>query len=307
MKKIFLIFISQLLLMTAALAESPKLEVITTLFPTYDFAKQIGKERVHVTLLLPPGVEAHTFEPRPADMVKLNHADLFVYTGKYMEPWVAKVLAGVTPSLIVVDTSQGIELIDMVEEKAHHDHEHHDHTHEGKDPHIWLDLAHAQQMVMTLATALAQKDPKNSQFYADNAQAYTVKLAELDHRFQTMLAAAKHKRLIYGGHFAFGYFAKRYGLSHSSPYQGFSPNAEPRPKALVTLIKQLRQSGMKYIYHEELLDPKVARTIAQETGTKLELLHGAHNVSKDELQRGVTFLELMEMNFNKLKIGLESP
>jgi zinc transport system substrate-binding protein len=301
MKKIFSILIIQLLLTASVLAESPKLEVITTLFPTYDFVKQIGKELVNVTLLLPPGVEAHTFEPRPADMVKLNHADLFVYTGKYMEPWVAKVLAGVTPSLLVVDTSQGIELIEMSEET------HHDHDHEGKDPHIWLDLAHTQQMVMTLATALAQKDPKNSQFYATNAQAYTMKLAELDHRFQTMLAAAKHKRLIYGGHFTFGYFAKRYGLSHSSPYQGFSPNAEPRPKTLTKLIKQLRQSGMKYIYHEELLDPKVARTIAQETGAKLELLHGAHNVSKDELQRGVTFLELMETNFNKLKIGLESP
>lgn len=305
MRQILLIFISWLSLIATPLAETQKLEVITTLFPTYDFAKHIGKDRVNVTLLLPPGMEAHAFEPRPADIVKLNHADIFVYTGKYMEPWVDKILKGVNPKLSVVDASQGIELLDDHDEEEHHDHKH-EHDHEGKDPHIWLDLTHAQQMVTTIASALAQKDTANAQFYEANAVEYKQQLAALDARFQTMLATAKHKTLIYGGHFAFGYFAKRYGLTHDSPYQGFSPNAEPRPKSLAKLIKKLKQSGMNYIYHEELIDPKVARTIAQETGAKLELLHGAHNVSKDELQRGVSFLELMETNFDKLKVGLVS-
>jgi zinc transport system substrate-binding protein len=301
MNKFFIMIISWLALSAPSLAETQKLEVVTTLFPTYDFARHIGKDRIHLTLLLPPGVEAHAFEPRPADIVKLNHTDVFVYTGKYMEPWVEKLL-GAHDKLSVVDASQGIELLDDHDDEAHHDA--HEHEHGGKDPHIWLDLANAQQIVTTIAHALAQKDPANSQFYQANALEYKQQLAALDARFKTMLATAKYKHLIYGGHFVFGYFAKRYGLTHTSPYQGFSPNAEPRPKSLTKLIKLLKQSGIRYIYHEELLDPKVARTIAEETGAKLELLHGAHNISKDELQRGVTFLELMETNFNKLKAGL---
>jgi zinc transport system substrate-binding protein len=94
-------------------------------------------------------------------------------------------------------------------------------------------------------------------------------------------------------------------LEHDSPYEGFSPNAEPSPKAIAELIKKLKGSGIKYIYYEELLDPKVARTISQETGAKLELLHGAHNVSKDELKSGVTYISIMEDNLKKLKVGLE--
>lgn len=304
MKYILLIFISWLSLITTSVADTQKLEVITSLFPTYDFARQIGKDRINLSLLLPPGVEAHAFEPRPADILKLNHADIFVYTGKYMEPWVEKILQGIAPKVVVVDASQRIELIE-----AHDDEEAHnniDHEHSGKDPHIWLDLANAQQMVTTIARALVEKDPSNKEFYEGNAHEYNQKLADLDVRFKTMLATAKYKKLIYGGHFVFGYFAKRYGLTHSSPYQGFSPNAEPRPKSLAKLITILKQSGMNYIYHEELLDPKVARVIAEETGAKLELLHGAHNISKVEWQRGATFLELMEANFHKLKVGLVS-
>jgi zinc transport system substrate-binding protein len=281
-----------------------KLEVVTTLFPTYDFAQKVGKDTINVSLLLPPGLESHTFEPKPQDVVRINKADIFIYTGKYMEPWVEDLLKGVSnKNLLVVDASTGIELIS----EGHHDEDEGDHDdhHGGKDPHIWLDLANAQIMVDTIAKALVEKDPANSAFYLNNAKEYKSKLADLDRRFQETLSTAKHKKIIYGGHFAFGYFAKRYGLEHDSPYDGFSPNAQPSPKAIAGLINQLKQSGIKYIYYEELLDPKVARTISQETGAKLELLHGAHNVSKDELRRGVTFLDIMEDNLKKLKVGLE--
>ncbi|MFA5363369.1 MAG: zinc ABC transporter substrate-binding protein [Candidatus Omnitrophota bacterium] len=303
-----------------------KLEVVTTLFPTYDFAKQIGKDKINVFLLLPPGVESHTFEPKPQDVVRINKAGVFIYTGKYMEPWAEDLLKGVSNNdLVVVDSSLGIELMaedDHDEEGEHHEgerhddgddhekehgeeHEHGHHHHGGEDPHIWVDLAHDQVMVDTIAKALTEKDPANGAFYLNNAKEYKMKLADLDRRFEETLSTAKHKTIIYGGHFAFGYFAKRYGLEHDSPYDGFSPNAEPSPKAIASLINKLKQSGIKYIYYEELLDPKVARTISQETGAKLELLHGAHNVSKDELARGVTFLDIMEDNLKKLKVGLE--
>ncbi|MFA4989071.1 MAG: metal ABC transporter substrate-binding protein [Candidatus Omnitrophota bacterium] len=286
-----------------------RLEVVTTLFPTYDFARQVGGEKVNVFLLLPPGVEAHAFEPKPQDVVRINKADVFIYTGRYMEPWVEDLLKGVSnKGLVVVDSSRGIDLMD----ERDHDEDDHDeeeegghHHHGGKDPHIWLDLANAQIMVDNIAGALAEKDPANKDFYLENAREYKTKLADLDRRFKETLATAKHKTIIYGGHFAFGYFARRYGLEYDSPYEGFSPNAEPSPRAIAELIDKLNVSGIKYIYYEELLDPKVARAIAQETGARLELLHGAHNLSKDELKKGVTFLDVMEDNLKKLKAGLE--
>lgn len=242
-----------------------------------------------------------------------------------MEPWVEDLLKGVSnKSLKIVDASGGIALMteDDHDDEGEHpeeelwegaeDHEReqartheHGHHHGGKDPHIWVDLGHAQTMVDTIAKALAEKDPANSEFYFKNANGYKAKLADLDRRFQETLATAQHRTIIYGGHFAFGYFAKRYGLGHESPYAGFSPNAEPSPKAIAELVDKLRGSGVEYVYYEELLDPKVARIIAQETGAHLELLHGAHNVSRDELKSGVTFLGLMEDNLRKLKVGLK--
>lgn len=288
-----------------------KLEVVTTLFPMYDFARQIGQDKINVSLLLPPGVESHTFEPKPQDVVRINKSDVFIYTGKYMEPWAEDMLKGISnKNLLVVDASFGIELMadtDHDEDAKQHEGEHHEkgENHGGKDPHVWVDLANDQIMVDSIVKALSRKDPANGAFYLNNAKKYKIKLADLDLRFKETLSTAKHKRIIYGGHFAFGYFAKRYALEYDSPYEGFSPNAEPSPKAIAGLINKLKQSGIKFIYYEELLDPQVARTISQETGAKLELLHGAHNVSKDELNRGVTFLDIMEDNLKKLKVGLE--
>ncbi len=318
---LFTFFFSSSFIVASSEEVAKKPDVITTLFPTYDFARQIGRDKIDLTLLLPPGVEPHAYEPKPQDIVKISKADIFIYTGKTMEPWVENILKGISnKNLLVVDASSGIGLMseddhdldEELQEGGHHDGKHseaHDehghHHHGGKDPHIWLDLANDQIIVDTITKALIEKDLTNKEFYSKNAEEYKLKLASLDNRFKETLATAKHKTIIYGGHFAFGYFAKRYGLEYNSPYKGFSPNAEPSPKSIVELMGKMKKTGSKYIYHEELLDPKIARTIADETGAKLELLHGAHNISKDELSQGKTFLDIMEDNLNKLKIGLE--
>ncbi|KJJ85599.1 periplasmic solute-binding protein [Candidatus Omnitrophus magneticus] len=319
LNKIFTIFV--VLFMFAGLfsargnADTQKIEIVTTLFPTYDFVRQVGKDKVNVTLLLPPGVEAHTFQPKPADIVRINKADIFIYTGKFFEPWVESLIKGVSnKNLVIIDASQGIQLLENNndgengESIGHTEHGEQDecfHKHLGKDPHIWLDLDNARVMVDTIAKGLAEKDQSNSGYYLNNAKEYNALLAELDARFKSTLSACKYKTIIYGGHFTFGYFAKRYGLTYISPYDGFSPNAEPSPKAIAELIKKLRAVGMKCVYYEELLDPKVSRIIADETGAKILLLHGAHNVSKDDFKKGVTFLDIMEDNLKNLKDGLE--
>lgn len=296
-------------LLSGQTAKKP-LQVVTTLFPIYDFARHVGKDRVSVTLLLPPGVEAHTFEPKPSDFIKINKADVFVFTNTYMEPWADDLIKGtLNKSLAVIDASQNIEFIG---DKEHHDtikrndtqHEHHleDHI---KDPHIWLDLENAQIMVQTIASAFAKKDPAYSGYYMRNAADYNQRLKDIDRRFRQTVSGCKQRTIVYSGHFAFGYFTRRYGLSHLSPYAGFSPNAEPTPKAITGLIRALKSSKAKYIFHEELLDPTVGRVIASETGAGLLLLNGAHNISKEALHTGTTFIGIMEDNLKKLSLGLE--
>ena len=282
-----------------------KLQGVATLFPLYDFSRQIAGDKAKVSLLLPPGTEAHTFEPKPGDIIKISKADLFIYTGPFMEPWVEEVLVGiVNKKLAVINASTGIQLAGQ----EHHDDaaqaEEHQHHHGQFDPHIWVDPVMAQQIVNTIAGGFALKDPVNKDYYIANAKSYNDKLAALDIRIRQTLEKCKNKTILYGGHFAFGYFARRYGLEYLSPYAGFSPDAEPTPRKIAELIEKMKSLDCKYIFYEELLEPRVAKIIAESTGARLLLLHGAHNVSKEELEKGVTYLEIMEGNLERLKLGL---
>jgi zinc transport system substrate-binding protein len=305
MKKVIvltlLLLIPALWIEPAGAADSPKLQIVTTIFPLYDWARQIGGDKVDVTQLLPPGVEAHTFAPLPGDVVRLNQAEVFVYTGANMEPWADDLLAGLdNKHLQVIDTSREIEL------PAEDDHEpDHEHEHDGLDPHIWVDPVLAQNMVRTIAAGLATRDPANKDFYITNADAYNAQLDSLNQDIVAGLAQCKQRTIIYGGHFAFGHFARRYGLEHVSPYPGFAPDSQPSPKAIAHLIRQMKKLDIKAVYYEELLEPKVARVIAEETGAQLLLLHGAHNLTKEERTQRLSYLSIMRDNLQRLKIGLQ--
>ncbi len=289
-----------------------KIQIITTLFPQYDFAREIVKDKGEIDLLLPPGVEAHSYEPTPQDISKIKKADVFIYTGEYMEPWAEKVIKNVgEDNIAIVDLSEDIELIDEDDHEYHDQEEEHEghedddgHHHGGKDPHIWLDPVYAQEMVDNIVEAVVKVDKNNEDFYRENGDAYKEKLAELDKKFTETFEKTEHKTIIYGGHFAFGYFAKRYGLDYISPYNGFTPNAEPTPQRITELIQNMKSSGMNVIYYEELIDPKIANIISEQTEAEMMLLHGAHNVSKEELESGISYIEIMEDNLEKLKQGL---
>lgn len=276
-------------------ARMKKLKVITTLFPLYDFAKNIGKQKAEVTLLLPPGVEAHSFEPKPKDILRMHEADIFIYTGKFMEPWVEDVLKGVgDKGPLVIDSGKGVVFTNENNINKHR-----------MDPHIWLDFSKAQKMVDNISEGFLKRDPENSNFYSENAMEYKKKLNKLDKRYKGSLSSCKKDVFIHGGHFAFGYLAKRYNIKYLSAYSGFAPDAEPTPGNLIELIRKLKNYNVKYIFYEELVTPKVAEVISKETGAKLLMLHGAHNVTRDELVRGVTFISLMEQNLKNLMTGLE--
>lgn len=281
-----------------------KITVVTTLFPLYDFTRSIADDKVDIILLLPPGVEAHAFEPRPADIMKVDKADLFIYTGKYMEPWAQDIVRSTTNNkLAVVDASLGIKLARL--NPAHDDSEPDNRRHHGSyDPHIWLDFTNAMKIVDTITEGLCKADPGNSDFYRKNAGIYKEKLSAMDKEYAKALSGCKKKTLIHGGHFAFGYLARRYGLEYISAYEG-SPNSEPTAKKMIELTKKIKDNDIHFVFYEELLNPKVSEIIANETGARLLKLNGAHNVTKDEFQKGVTFLTLMESNLVNLKTGLE--
>jgi zinc transport system substrate-binding protein len=294
-------------------SEKPKLKVVTSLFPVYDFARNVGGDRVKVTLLLPPGVEPHSFDPTPADILNVNKADIFIFTNRYMEPWVADIIKGMDNNrATIVDASTGIVFMDEHGEGHNHESGRKDdasalpqaHINEELDPHIWLDFDNAVSMVDNIRDALIGKDPAGREYYMKKSAEYKAVLQVLHEKFVKGLSKCEKKEFINGGHFAFGYFAKRYGLTYIAAY-GFSPDAEPTPGQLVKISRLLKKKGLKYIFHEELLMSRVAETLSKETGAQLLFLHGAHNISREEFEKGVTFVRLMEENLENLKKGLE--
>jgi zinc transport system substrate-binding protein len=277
-----------------------KLQVVTTLFPLYDMARAIGGESAEVSLLLPPGAEAHSFEPRPGDILRLNSADIFIYTGPFMEPWAESLLKGLdTRRLLVVNAGSGIPLLRQGEEQDHGD----GHEHQGGDPHIWLDFDNARTMVTTILAGFAAKDPAHDALYRRNASLYQARLEELDRTYRAGLASCGTRTIIHGGHFAFGYLAKRYGLRYVSAFPP-SGDSEPNARQMAAMVELIRSTGTGAIYYEELVSPRLADTLARETGTRLLLLNAAHNVNRDDLARGVTFPALMERNLENLRQGL---
>ena len=275
-----------------------KIIVVTTLFPLYDIAKGIGGDKADVSLLLPPGVEPHTFEPKPTDIVRINEADCFIYTGRVMEPWAEDIIKGASNKrLIVVDASRGTKIIPAVfpdkKEPAG-----------ALDPHIWLDFDNAKIMVRNITQALELRAPADNAFFKQKAADYNKQLTELDASFRTVLSTCKSKEIVYGGHYAFGYWARRYGLRYLAA-QGVSPDAEPTAKDLARLVDQIKKNNIKYVFYEELTSPKIAETIARETRAKLLLLNAAHNLTKDQFRRGVSFFDILTADLENLKIGLE--
>ncbi len=320
-----------------------KYTIIATLFPQYDFAKQIGGEYVDVIMLLPPGVESHAYDLRPSDMIAIKESDMFIYTGEYMETWAATIIESLDDDIVVVDVSEGIELVkgthDHEHEHGEHDaheqgaEEHTDHegeqegnahdeascevdthihevvdTHEGHsheyDPHIWTSPVNAMKMVETITKALCEAMPEHEAEFVANAEAYLAELGLLDGAFRELTEENEHNIIFFGGKFAMSYFAEEYGFECVLAYPDCSAESEPSISRVMNMIDEIKAHDIGAIYYEELADPKVARTIAEETGVKLLLLHSAHNVTRDEFEAGITYLDIMWQNVENLKEGM---
>ncbi|MBM4332892.1 MAG: zinc-binding protein [Deltaproteobacteria bacterium] len=283
----------------------PKLKIITTLFPLQEFAKAIGGEWVQADLLLPPGADPHNWEPKPSDVAKINRADIFIYCGRDMEPWVTDLLqATQSNNLRVLEVSRGMTLMEA-KDHSHGTKPASSHGHGKKfDPHVWLDFSLAMNIVDRIASVISGKDPENTARYRASAEDYKAKLDILDQKYRASLSKCRHRQIILGGHSAFAYLAQRYGLKQIALY-GVSPNAEPTPKKLAAVIQAVRNQGVRFIYFERLVNPKLAQVLAKEAGISTLALSDGANLTKAQLKNKTTFLDLMETNLENLRRGLE--
>jgi zinc transport system substrate-binding protein len=287
----------------AAAGTAAPLRVVSTLFPWFDFARAISQGQAEVTLLLPPGVEAHTYAPTPRDLRRIEQADVFIYSGPEMEPWVPELLAGLKlQHTRVIDVSASMHLHDAAARPAVG--KDHRHPGSGLDPHFWLDPELAGQAVEVIAEGLAGQAPGQAKSLRGQAEVLRQELKRLDAEIARGLRRCQGREVICAGHSAFAYFARRYHLGLRAAYPGYSPNAEPSPRALAELVTVIRKQGVKAVFYEELIDPRVARVLAEETGVLMLPLHGAHNLSAADRDRGRTYLQIMRENLRQLQAGL---
>lgn len=298
-------------LLTAACSkqqEAPdkRLRIVTTIFPLYDYVRNIGGDYVTVQLLLPPGVEAHSFEPKPEELLRVSRADLFVFTNREMEPWADKLLSAVQGDRKPLQVEAGARAVYLsaADSHGHGEHGHGADRRDARDPHIWLNIANARLMVDSIAEAMSARLPAGSDAFRANAAAYKKRLDALEIRFQDGLSSCRTREFLHGGHYAFAYLADRYKLTYVSAY-GITADSEPSPRRMMELVNSVREHKLKYIFFEELLAPRIAETISRETGAALLKLHGIHNLTRDELESGASYLGLMEQNLANLRKGLE--
>ena len=249
-----------------------KFSIVCTLFPVYDFAREVAGDVADVKLLLRPGVEPHEFEPSPMDIKALNDSQVFIFTGEFMEPWAEQISNSLTNTNII-DASGNIELV-------------------NNDPHIWLDLTLAQKMIMNICEGLCKVDPEHAETFIRNAENYCEKLSGLDEKF---MALNKNQALVFAGEFAHGYFMRRYGFDYVSAYDGEN---EPSVRRMAEILKFIREHNTRYIF-SGINVTAITRSISQQTEAEiltfdaLEIAPGTAN-----------FLQVMQNNYEALKVAL---
>lgn len=315
MKKLLSLFTAAILVFMTSCAsdssgfsdDSGKIKISATLFPQYDFARQIAGDKAEITLILPSGMDSHSYEPTPADIININKSDLFIYTGEYLESWANDIVGDIdTDKTHVLDVSSGIQLVKEDDEHHHDDEdEHHEEEHHHEyDPHIWTSPVIAMQMADNITEALCETDSVNSDYYKQNAENYKKQLQELDSEFKEIVADGKRNTIYFGGKFALYYFTQEYGLDYVSAFDSCSGETEPSAKVMSEMISSIKENNIPVIYYEEIAEPTVANMIADETGAKPLLFHSCHNVTPEDFRNGTTYIDLMKQNAVNLREGL---
>lgn len=271
--------------------------IVTTIYPLYDFTKQIVGDRADIVLLVPSGAEPHDWEPAPTDILTIKKATVFIYNGADMEGWVDKLDSSVLANKKVVKASDFVNVM-----TAQFTEEGEPSTDGSVDPHIWLDPVNAQAIVRGIANALAAADSDNAEFYTNNSNDYIAQLEELNQEYSQSLSQASSKQFV-TSHAAFGYMAQRYGLQQIA-IMGLSPDAEPTPARMAEIIQHVKDNHIKYIFFETLISPKLSEVIASESNAQTLVLNPIEGLSDQESASGANYISEMKMNLTNLKYAL---
>lgn len=286
----------------AARAAGERIKVVATVFPLAEFAREIAGDRGEVVLLLPPGADVHTWQPRISDIRKLEAADLLVSVGLGLEPWLDSLVKGTAVKKASrLEAALGLDLI-AADGDEHASGSSRSHGHEGFDPHIWLDFAQDETIVDALSCALSRISPDATGLFSHNADLLKERLRALDASFRSELEQFRGKEFFVAGHAAFAYLARRYGIKQVAVY-GLSPDAAPTPRETAGIISRAKAGGVKTLFYEPATGDKMARLIASEIGADVRVLFPGHNLNPEQASRGITFFRLMEENLENLKHG----
>lgn len=280
-----------------------KIKVVTTIFPIYDMVRYIGEDLIEISLMVAPGQDIHSYDPSANDIIEAKTCDVLLYIGDYMETWIPDITQDINMDRIVVALSEDEAIkLESLEHHREHQHEHvHDHD---VDMHIWTNPYYAILMVEQIQEALCEVDPLNEKTYVANAARYINELKNIIEEIEIILENAKRKTLYFGSPFAFYYFTREFGLEHFSIYDTCSIEIEPTIDKIIQMNTELKNNDVPVLYTKELLNDSIAKKVIEDTNAKICLLHSGHNVSIDDFQKGITFLDIWKNNIEALKRGL---
>ncbi len=289
---------------SSAAGGSARIPVAASILPLGDFCQKIGGERVRVQVLIPPGASPHVFEPTPSAVAQALAARLFVYVGGGLDPWAERLLKSqAAKNLRGVEAVWGLELIQGVEEQNHQHRDpggvgksylEHEEHHMGGNPHVWLDPVLVQDICRRVGQALMELDPLHRQVYEANLAAYVKELEKLHQEISAQVQTFRRREYVCF-HPAFAYFARRYHLREAGVIE-LSPGREPTPRQIQRIVQAIRFSGVKAVFAEPQLNPRVAEVIAKEAGAKVVLLDPLGGVPP----YGGDYLALMRHNLSNM-------
>lgn len=266
-----------------------KISVTASYYPLYDFTKNIGGDKVEVTNITPAGSEPHDFEPSAKQLASADQSNIFIYNGATMEPWVSDFLKDYKHT--IVKSSENIDLIKLNDNNSLY------------DPHFWLDPVDAKIMVDNILTGLIKASPENKDYFIKNANLYKEKLTTLDTSFKDGLSKCQTNTAI-TSHEAFSYLSQRYKINLVS-ISGVDPSVEPDASKLAEISDLVKSKGIKYIFFESLISPKLANTIASETGAQTATLDPIEGISDEDQQKGDDYVKIQQRNLESLKKAFE--
>ncbi|HJD14557.1 MAG TPA: ZinT/AdcA family metal-binding protein [Candidatus Enterococcus stercoripullorum] len=310
-KKIILFSIACASLLLAAChkqteKKSDQPTIITTIYPMYEFTKEIVGSEAKVELLIPAGTEPHDYEPSAKDIAKMQQAKTIIYDDPNMETWISKTQKSLQDSKVnFIQSTKEMILLPGTQETHEHDHGKDDHHHDF-DPHVWLAPSLAKKQVQTITKELSKQYPKLQKKFATNSQKYLAKLTQLDQEYQKQLSQLPQKHFV-TQHSAFQYLAVEYGLKQI-PIAGINPEEEPSASKLAELKKLVKQYEVQTIFFEENAQDKIARTLAKEANVKLAVLNPLEGLTNSQIEKGENYLTVMRQNLQALvKAGSKQP